>query len=168
MTDQQRQFAAEHHSLIYAFLREKGWPASEYYDIAAFGFLRAVCRYLTDPALGKFSFTTIAWRAMGQSISSFRRTETRRKEAERRYMETVQVETPAPYTELEQRLLLHDLAAVSSKQQYRLASLRLQGYSIAETARAQGMSPWRVRRLLRELYQVYFTLYQNDGSEKNE
>ncbi len=29
MTERQRQFAAEHHSLIYAFLREKGWPASE-------------------------------------------------------------------------------------------------------------------------------------------
>lgn len=168
MTEQQRQFAAEHHSLIYAFLREKGWPASEYYDIAAFGFLRAVCRYLTDPALGKFSFTTIAWRAMGQSISSFRRTETRRKDAERRYIETVREEAPDPYAELEQRMLLHDLAAVSSEQQYRLASLRLQGYSITEAARAQGMSAWRVRRLLRELYQIYFTLYHNEGSENNE
>ena len=105
---------------------------------------------------------------MGQSISSFRRTEARRKDAERRYMETAQEEAPDPYAELEQQLLLHDLAAVSSKQQYRLASLRLQGYSIAETARAQGMSSWRVRRLLRELYQVYFTLYHNDGSENNE
>ena len=168
MTEQQRQFAAEHHSLIYAFLREKGWPASEYYDIAAFGFLRAVCRYLTDPALGKFAFSTIAWRSMGQSVSSFNRAEARRKDAERRYMETAREEAPDPYVELEQRLLLHDLAAVSSEQQYRLASLRLQGYSIAEAARAQGMSTWRVRRLLRELYQVYFTLYHNDGSENNE
>lgn len=168
MTEQQRQFAAEHHSLIYAFLREKGWPANEYYDIVAFGFLRAVCRYLTDPSLGKFAFTTIAWRAMGQSVSSFHRAEARRKDAERRYMETAQVEASDPYMELEQRLLLHDLAAVSSEQQYLLASLRLQGYGIAETARAHGMSAWRVRRLLRELYQVYFTLYHNDGSENNE
>lgn len=168
MTEQQRQFAAEHHSLIYAFLREKGLPASEYYDIATFGFLRAVCRYLSDPALGAFAFTTIAWRAMGQSVSSFHRAEARRKDAERRYIETAQVEAPDPYVELEQRMLLHDLAAVSSEQQYRLASLRLQGYSIAEAARAQGMSAWRVRRLLRELYQVYFTLYHNDRSENNE
>lgn len=168
MTERQRQFAAEHHSLIYAFLREKGWPASEYYDIAAFGFLRAVCRYLTEPSLGAFAFTTIAWRAMGQSVSSFHRAEARRKDAERRYMETVQAEAPDSYAELEQRLLLHDLAVVSSEQQYRLASLRLQGYSIAETARDQGMSPWRVRRLLRELYRVYFNLYYNDRSENNE
>lgn len=168
MTERQRQFAAEHHNLIYAFLREKGWPASEYYDVAALGFLRAVCRYLTKPELERFAFTTIAWRAMGQSVSSFHRAEARRKDAERRYLETSQVEASDPYTELEQRLLLHDLASISSEQQYHLASLRMQGYSISETAKAQGMSPWRVRRLLRELYQVYFTLYHNDGSENSD
>ncbi len=105
---------------------------------------------------------------MGQSISSFRRTETRRKDAERRYIETVREEAPDPYAELEQRMLLHDLATVSSEQQYRLASLRLQGYSIAEAARTQGMSAWRVRRQLRELYQIYFPLYHNEGSKNNE
>ena len=54
---------------------------------------------------------------------------------------------------------LHDLAAVSSKEQYALASMRLQGYSIAETACIQGMSEKRVRGLLRELYRVYLCLY---------
>lgn len=158
LTEQQRQFAAERHNLIYAFLREKGWPVSEYYDIAAFGFLRAVRRYLTEPQLAKYAFSTVAWRAMSQSIASFCRAEARQKEVEQRYLETVQPVTD-PFEELEYNLLLHDLAAVSSEQQYRLAKLRLQGYSIAETARAQGMTPKRVRRLLRELYRVYFQLY---------
>ena len=45
MTEEQRQFAADRHNLIYAFLHEKGWAPGEYYDIAAFGFLRAVMRY---------------------------------------------------------------------------------------------------------------------------
>ena len=61
--------------------------------------------------------------------------------------------------ELEAKLPLHDLAAVSSKEQYALASMRLQGCSIAETACIQGMSEKRVRGLLRELYRVYMCLY---------
>lgn len=50
---------------------------------------------------------------------------------------------------------------MTSEEQYRLASMRLQGYSIAETARSQGMSPKRVRKLLREMYQVYLKLYKD-------
>lgn len=158
LTDEQRQFAAIQHNLIYTFLREKGWSVREYYDIAAFGFLRAVRRYLTEPALQKYRFSTVAWRAMSQSITSFHRAEARRKEAEQRYMDTY-APPPDPFEALESRLILHGLAAMSSEQQYRLAAMRLQGYSIAETARAQGMSAKRVRRLLKELYRAYLELY---------
>ena len=66
-----------------------------------------------------------------------------------------------PYEELEANLILHDLVSMTSEEQYRLASMRLQGYSIAETARSQGMSPKRVRKLLREMYQVYLKLYKD-------
>ena len=45
MTERQRRFAAKNHNLIYRYLHEKGWEISEYYDIAAFGYLRAVRRY---------------------------------------------------------------------------------------------------------------------------
>ena len=65
--------------------------------------------------------------------------------------------------ELEARLLLHDLAAVSSKQQYALAEMRLQGYTIAEIALAQGMPKIRIRRLLKELYRAYLQLYMGGG-----
>ena len=41
----------------------------------------------------------------------------------------------------------------------RFSTSRLPGYSIAETARQRGMTPKRVRRLLKELYRVYFQLY---------
>jgi DNA-directed RNA polymerase specialized sigma24 family protein len=137
--------------LIYAFLRERHLPVSEYYDIVALGYLQAVQRYLTQPALTRYKFSTIAW-------SSMRRAETRRKETERRYMDAHRSLGPDPYRDLEFRLFLHDLAAVSSKEQYALARLRLQGYSIAETARAQGMRPKRVRRLLKELFSTYLQL----------
>ena len=161
MTEEQRQFATEHHNLIYSFLRDRKWEPGEYYDIAAFGFLRAVRRYLTEPELRQYAFSTIAWRAMGQSVASFHRAEMRRLETEQRYWEAQQVIPQDPMEELEADLILYDLAAVSSKEQYMLASLRLQGYSVAETARHYGISPKRVRRLLKEMYRVYLCLYQD-------
>lgn len=158
MTEPQRRFAAENHNLIYRFLHERGWEVSEYYDIAAFGFLRAVRRYLTEPGLDGYAFSTVAWPAMSQSITSFLRAESRRKDAERRYMNEAAVMAPDPFEELEAQLLLHDLAAVSSEQQYELAEMRLQGYTIAEIALAQGMPKIRIRRLLQELYRTYLQL----------
>lgn len=157
LTEEQRRFAALNHGLIYSFLNERKWEESEYYDIAAFGYLSAIRRYLTQPKLQQFAFSTIAWQAMERSISYFQQKETRRLEAERRYLETAH--RADPMEELEARLVLHDLASSSSPEQYQLAALRLQGYSIAETARLQGMTPKRVRKLLRELYRVYFQLY---------
>ena len=42
---------------------------------------------------------------------------------------------------------------------YVLAEMRLQGYSIAEAAKAQGLSEKRVRSLLKEMFRVYLCLY---------
>mgnify|MGYP000057872604 CR=1 FL=1 len=51
LNDTQRIFADKNHNLVYKFLHEKNLPASEYYDIVIFGYLRAVQRYLTDRTL---------------------------------------------------------------------------------------------------------------------
>lgn len=159
MTDEQRQFASERHNLIYTFLHEKGWVPGEYYDIAALGYLRAVMRYLTQPHLQRYAFSTIAWKSMTQSISTYHRAEARRLEGEQKYLLSARPPPSDPYEELEAKLLLQELASSSGEKQYRLAEMRLQGYSIAETARAQGMSPKRVRKLLCEMYLVYLKLY---------
>lgn len=146
--------------MIFSFLNEQGWDDREYYDIAAFGYLSAVRRYLTRPELRRYAFSTIAWKSMRRSIHSFHSAETRRKEAEQRYLTASPMEDPMG--RLEARLLLHDLASVANRPQYELAALRLQGYSIAETARQCGMTPKRVCRLLKELYWAYFQLYPNE------
>jgi len=146
---------------VYRFLHWKGWAVGEYYDIAALGYLSAVRRYHAEPELRQYAFSTVAWRSMEQSIASFHRAENRRQEAEQRYMETVQAVPSDPMEELEARLILHDLASISSPEQYEMASLRMQGYTIRETARSLGMDARRVRKLLRELYRVYLQLYRN-------
>ena len=40
LNDTQRIFADKNHNLVYKFLHEKNLPASEYYDIVIFGYLR--------------------------------------------------------------------------------------------------------------------------------
>lgn len=64
LTPEQRLFAAENHDLVYAFLKEKRLPESDFYDIVIFGFLRAVRRYFTETALREYKFSTIAWNCM--------------------------------------------------------------------------------------------------------
>ncbi len=161
LTEEQRRFAAENHDLVYRFLHWKGWAVGEYYDIAALGYLSAVWRYHAKSELRRYAFSTVAWQSMEQSIASFHRAENRRQVAEQRYMEHAQSAQADSMEELEARLILHDLASISSPEQYEMASLRIQGYSILETARSLGMDARRVRKLLRELYRVYLQLYMN-------
>lgn len=125
----------------------------EYYDVVALGYLSAVKRYFAQPKLGQYAFSTIAWQAMRRSVDAFRRAETQQLEAGQRYLETMAKNDPME--DMEARLFLHDLASVASRPQYELATLRLQGCSITETARQCGMTPKQVSKLLKELYRAY-------------
>ena len=42
LTEEQRHFAAENHNLIYTYLWDRRLEVDDYYDIAVFGYLRAV------------------------------------------------------------------------------------------------------------------------------
>lgn len=159
LTQEQQHFAAEHHDLICAFLGRGGLPVSEYYDVAALGFLHAVQRYLTQPWLRKYAFPTIAWQAMGREISKDYRVEARRRNAERLYLETRYARPPSVREEAEAKLILHDAFARSSPEQYQLAKLRAQGYTVREAALVQGIQPKRAYQLLGELRQICTQIY---------
>ena len=42
LTQEQREFAAKNHEIVLSYLRGKRLDASEWYDVAVFGYLRAV------------------------------------------------------------------------------------------------------------------------------
>ena len=79
------RFAEKNHKLVYAFLQEQRYDPGEYYDLAVMGYLRAVERYCSHAHLRRFSFSTVAYRAMQQSIVSWKRGESRRRQAEEAY-----------------------------------------------------------------------------------
>lgn len=173
LTEEQQRFAAENHDLIYAFLHRGRLPVSEYYDVAALGFLRAVQRYLTLPALKKYAFPTIAWQSMGREITVDWRTEERRRKAERRYMETSQLSGSC--AKLETTQAFHDLMSGASEEQRRIALLRLQGCTMKEISQTLGMDAKRVRRLLNEFHDnvkqergIHFNEYRGKTEQNTE
>ena len=92
---------------------------------------------------------------MARSVAADYRAEERRRNAERRYLETVRARPPDPRSDLEEQFVLHDLISIGNEDQRRLIQLRLQGYTVAEAAQAQGMSGKRARKLLNGLHRVY-------------
>lgn len=65
LNQKERKFAEEHHALIYAFLWCHHLPESEYYDLLAIAYLRAVKEYNSEPELRKkYEFSTIAFQKM--------------------------------------------------------------------------------------------------------
>ena len=48
LTMEQKEYAAEHHNLVYRFLRLNRLDESEFYDVVIFGYLKAVREYLEN------------------------------------------------------------------------------------------------------------------------
>ncbi len=68
LTQEQQAFAADHHNLVYTFLNEHRLPEDDYYDVAIFGYLRAVSNYFNRSELREYAFSTIAWHCMWSDV----------------------------------------------------------------------------------------------------
>ena len=143
LTQEESDFAGAHHGLIWAYLRRAGLPEDEFYDIAVFGYLRAVRKYLARPELRRYQFSTIAFRAMSCDVHHSREywTRAKRRAAVRQLNEDVDTETLRdPVQEHICNVISFRAAAGRlTPLQRRIASLRSEGYSDRETARACGI-----------------------------
>lgn len=68
LTEQEKKYAEESHDLVYKFLHKYRYSIEEYYDIAIFGYLKAVQLYHRREDLKKFKFSTICWKSMKSEI----------------------------------------------------------------------------------------------------
>lgn len=71
LTTEQQDFAARNHKLVYAFLRDKHLKVDDFYDIVIFRYMRAAQRYLEEPSLQKYSFSTIAYSNMNSAMHHY-------------------------------------------------------------------------------------------------
>lgn len=164
LSKRQVRFAEKNHKLVYAFLQEQRYDPGEYYDLAVMGYLRAVERYCSHAYLRRFSFSTVAYRAMQQSIVSWKRGESRRRQAEEAYCALCGRRENVCDAELSEAYFFSELQKCGTPQQAAFALLRLHGYSIAEIAARYKLDPRRVRRMLKSLYSAYLR-FRGDGKE---
>ena len=157
------RFAEKNHKLVYAFLQEQRYDG-DYYDLAVMGYLRAVERYCSHAYLRRFSFSTVAYRAMQQSIVSWKRGESRRRQAEEAYCALYGRRETVCDAELPEAYFFSELQKCGTPQQAAFALLRLHGYSIAEIAARYKLDPRRVRRMLKSLHSAYLR-FRGDGKE---
>ena len=164
LTAEQRDFAAEHHNLVYKFLNENQLSEDDYYDVVIFGYLSAVKDYVSSSDLQrKYSFSTIAWKQMRQFLSKYRR----HLNGKTRISTVLSIHIgasenapalestiSAPDTlmeEMEADLLLHELAGRVSKEQMRIVRMKSDGYSVRDIARRQQTTTKRIQELLDEI-----------------
>ena len=69
----ERSVAERHYRLVEWYVRHRGLPVEEYYDVAVFGYLLAVKRWFSRPDLYRYEFTTIACAAMRSAIGNEQR-----------------------------------------------------------------------------------------------
>lgn len=80
MTEIEKQFAEKNHNLIYGFLHKRGYSIEEYYQIAVFGFIKAVEVYHRKPDVAeKYDFPYIACQYMRAEVKDYVKTENNRK-----------------------------------------------------------------------------------------
>lgn len=93
----------------------------------------------------RFSFSTVAYRAMQQSVVSWKRGESRRRQAEEAYCALYGRRETVCDAELPEAYFFSELQKCGTPQQAAFALLRLHGYSIAEIAARYKLDPRRVR-----------------------
>ena len=138
LTEAESEFAAEHHSVIYGYLRKAGLPEDDFYDVVVFGYLRAVRKYLARPELRKYSFSTIAYRAMSCDVHHSKEYWMRKKRRARDLLDPVS----AAY---ENVLSFQELSGKLTQKQRQIAALRAQGYHDLEIARMFQVKPGEIK-----------------------
>ena len=160
LTDEQRDYATEHHTLVYKFLKDNHLSMDEFYDVVIFGYLRAVRRYLTESALRQYKFTTIAWNCMRVDLYNYYKSNRCQKRNAEVF--SIHIGIGADSYPLETKLLLHDLAGKVSKQQMEMVRLKTCGYNLREIARQQKTPMRRVKEALEDVRTVLMEIcYQH-------
>lgn len=70
LTQEEQKFAEENHWVIDWFFRISNYNLSEYYDVVAIGYLKAVKSWHTRSELHEYSFSTIAKQTMRSYIGN--------------------------------------------------------------------------------------------------
>ena len=167
LTNEERNFATEHHNLVFAFLKKKNLSIRRYYDIVIFGYLKAVQKYFTPKEQNKCCFSTLAWKWMESKLSKYYKYLV----CPKRYASVISLEglideesilyraggisiPDITMQMLEIKLLLHDLSAKLSPQKMRIIQMKINGERMNEIARKEHLTFHAINQLLFEAYPI--------------
>lgn len=155
LTPTERQFATENHNLVYDFLHRYGYSLEIYYDIAIFGFLKAVQIYHRREDLrNKYAFPFISRQYMRSEIGNHFRIEGAKKRKpsgsvvslDAKYSETVNLYNcigftggKSPESEMLEMERLTELLNGLSDKQRKIAEMKVDGYNNKEIYSALEM-----------------------------
>lgn len=171
LTDFERKFATENHNLVYDFLHRHGYSLENYYDVAIFGFLKAVQIYNRREYLReKYAFPFISQQYIRSEIGNYRRTESakKRKPAEiiisldSKYAETENlyncIGEKSPESEIMTMEQMTEMLNSLSDTQRKIAELKVDGYNNKEIFSTLEISPStyymevnRIKKVLAEM-----------------
>lgn len=174
LTDFERKFATENHNLVYDFLHRHGYSLEIYYDIAIFGFLKAVQIYNRREDLrNKYAFPFISQQYIRSEIGNHCRMEDAKKRKpsgtlvslDAEYAETENlyncigvVGGKSPESEIVSMELMMEMLSSLSDTQRKIAELKVDGYSSKEIYSALEIKPStyyvevnRIKKVLAEM-----------------
>lgn len=180
MTDKQKEYAEEHHSLVYKYLHFNKLDVDTYYDIVIPGYLRAVVIYNERKDLQQYSFTTIAWKTMNSDLINYYRYLNRPK----RKADVVSLDaylsdkngfslldmlasTTDPIQDLEEKQFWLEVYSLLNESQWKLVQMRLSGYSNQHISRQLKIPYYDIDAALLGVWNNIKGLFGNDISMPN-
>ncbi len=153
LSDAERKYAEENHSLIYKFLNSGNYSIEEYYNIAVFGFLKAVQVYHRRKDLnGKYKFSVIAWKYMQSEIGNYFRMKNSKKrgamenilslDADNEEMENLYniISGKSAEADVMEKSCMDSILENLTEMQRKIICLKMTGYSNTETFLILGIS----------------------------
>ena len=137
MTQEEREFAEQHHNMVIDYLRYKRLPMDDFYDIVIFGYLSAVQQYFRNPPAG-VEFKAMAFRAMKDSMLRESEYHARAKRCGITVgLDDAELTDHRQDTEqqIEGKALLEQAAKVATPKEAKIISFLLDGFALYEVAR---------------------------------
>lgn len=138
MSEAGRQFAEDHHNIVFAFLRDKQLSVNEFYDVVILRYLNAAERYSSNADLRKYSFTTIAYAAMNSAVYNYRKSEKRRRNlcpiTNTDFVEQLAISNSKPQTSTESKILWAEIASLLTEKELDIINRRAAGTTYQEIA----------------------------------
>ena len=137
MTQEEREFAEQHHNMVIDYLRCKHLPMDDFYDIVIFGYPSAVQQYFRNPP-ANVEFKAMAFRAMKDSVLRESEYHARAKRCGITVgLDDAELTDHRQDTEqqIEGKVLLEQAAGAATPKEAKILRFLLDGFALHEAAR---------------------------------